>query len=860
MDQFIPHNIAQLLIHPHLLLIRKHHRRIVEGPVTQTVITHNATYQAGDLDAYDSDCDDFSTAKAVLMANFLVTDQMFSLCLSMIFSRSIRHEIDADNRTKVDTSKALDASLVDTESSRTKSKEHDTSNSLGNDAHDDVVDIRPIYDEEPMAEVQTTAEINVFAIGQQHFEQPEFNNEGEVVQNAKECHDTCPLPAIVTDSHIPEHSYQSLEYENSCLKKTVAQFQKDFSRMEAHCVNLELKYQNQVLNKGQQSQFLKEKSNEAKVKHDTEKCVFSANHDSCLTKLLNEVNSRAKVPSNKRTNRNKPVEPISVPNKQERQIPKVHRFSIQKTSVVPKKTMTLGTCLRWKPTGEIFKKVGLRWVPTRKIFASSTTKVDSEPLIGSNADITNQYECEQTLDISAGTLNLSACTSFNPQEEGLKVCLELGIRDHSNEVSNLKLVPNVVPPADKATTTRQALELLFHHHITMLRSTLAPPTCHVEESEGSGMSGARSTSSDSITPLSPNHPLTYTTLALVPILCGTARMAMRVPLAMSPGLFAGIAEVAAMSDSAFRKSEEDEEVEDILDSDSESEDAEDEGPTTEDEDPVAGDEGLVVGVEGPESDGFGLEEEEAVLEGQQRAASVVETTVSAPLGLRYGVLRRRELALEGDHVYSMFEVGQGSGSVPEPERSEKTPPSPEWTSSLLPISPSPSVVPSPISSPMIPLTVPSLIALPMATSTATIPVNEDQFIKVGAQLELYRSILQDHTQHLDAMPPILFAKIDRDVRELYTTSGAVRDEIFSQRYRFRSLKHEQERTAMTFGALWRPVRALEAWAGRVDTRMTDMSRAGILKSVDLVSFLMKAEKLTSVGYFWRKTVSVQLGV
>ncbi|GJY86602.1 retrovirus-related pol polyprotein from transposon TNT 1-94 [Tanacetum coccineum] len=42
---------------------------IAEGPVTQTVITHNAAYQADDLDAYDSNCDDFSTAKAVLMAN-----------------------------------------------------------------------------------------------------------------------------------------------------------------------------------------------------------------------------------------------------------------------------------------------------------------------------------------------------------------------------------------------------------------------------------------------------------------------------------------------------------------------------------------------------------------------------------------------------------------------------------------------------------------------------------------------------------------------------------------------------------------------------------------------------------------------
>ncbi|GJW95101.1 hypothetical protein Tco_0174773 [Tanacetum coccineum] len=103
---------------------------------------------------------------------------------------------------------------------------------------------------------------------QQHTEQPEFNNEGEVDQNAEQCHDTCPLPAKLTDNQTTELSNQSLESENICLKKTVAQFQKDFLRMEAHCVNLELKYQNQALKEGQHGQFSKVKSNEAKVKHD----------------------------------------------------------------------------------------------------------------------------------------------------------------------------------------------------------------------------------------------------------------------------------------------------------------------------------------------------------------------------------------------------------------------------------------------------------------------------------------------------------------------------------------------------------------------------------------------------------------
>nr|GEU41507.1 copia protein [Tanacetum cinerariifolium] len=40
-----------------------------EGQATQTVITHNATYQADDLDAYDFDCDELNTAKVALMAN-----------------------------------------------------------------------------------------------------------------------------------------------------------------------------------------------------------------------------------------------------------------------------------------------------------------------------------------------------------------------------------------------------------------------------------------------------------------------------------------------------------------------------------------------------------------------------------------------------------------------------------------------------------------------------------------------------------------------------------------------------------------------------------------------------------------------
>ncbi|GJZ04727.1 hypothetical protein Tco_0538002 [Tanacetum coccineum] len=134
-------------------------------------------------------------------------------------------------------------------------------------------------------------------------------------------------------------------------------------------------------------------------------------------------------------------------------------------------------------------------------------------------------------------------------------------------------------------------------------------------------------------------------------------------------------------------------------------------------------------------------------------------------------------------------------TYPPPAPPVQTPPLPYWTPSSLPISLSHFDVPLPVSSPLISLTFPS----PMATPTATIPVNKDQFIEVGAQLELYWSILQDHTHRLDAMPPTLFVEIDRD---------------------------EQERAVMTFGALWRPMLALEAWVGHVDTWMASMLWAG----------------------------------
>ncbi|GKA04903.1 hypothetical protein Tco_0684023, partial [Tanacetum coccineum] len=47
----------------------QHDPRVPDGQAVQTIIPKNAAFQTEDLDTYDSDCDDVSNSKAVLMAN-----------------------------------------------------------------------------------------------------------------------------------------------------------------------------------------------------------------------------------------------------------------------------------------------------------------------------------------------------------------------------------------------------------------------------------------------------------------------------------------------------------------------------------------------------------------------------------------------------------------------------------------------------------------------------------------------------------------------------------------------------------------------------------------------------------------------
>ncbi|GKC45652.1 hypothetical protein Tco_1063374 [Tanacetum coccineum] len=145
-----------------------------------------------------------------------------------------------------------------------------------------------------------------------------------------------------------------------------------------------------------------------------------------------------------------------------------------------------------------------------------------------------------------------------------------------------------------------------------------------------------------------------------------------------------------------------------------------------------------------EDKGLDSEGEEAAPEGQQQQASPIEvTTADRPLGLGYGAARHRVLEL-AEEIAPNIEINPLSCVLVQ------TLTSPEWSSGSLLVSPASLSIPSPVAS-------------PMTTSAATIAVDEDVFLEVGVQLELYKSILHDHTQRLDALPPTLLEGHGRDI-------------------------------------------------------------------------------------------------
>ncbi|GJS74331.1 hypothetical protein Tco_0707172 [Tanacetum coccineum] len=398
--------------------------------------------------------------------------------------------------SKVDLGKELDVGLVVMESNGTELEVQDDSSRSGNDTNGDDVDIRPIYDEEPMAEkvkgnsVDTkfaktsvlgkrvlqslrnqsvVRQLNAFKSERPPMSKPRFASQVDGNNN---------LTKLVTQHYLPKRrasAFAKLDpmiasssprnssknmprfssndmvhnhYLDEARKKTQerdrnsktsvmpsARFQStaDDSKQKpmsnnpktrslfaskSSCVTLNVVPL--VDHSRNSSPFSDSKHFVCSTCH---KCVFNANHDAYIIKLLNEMNSRAKIQSHNTRISSKPVEQKSHTQKSSRQIFTGYSFSPNKSSTVYEKTSPR-SCLRWKLTGRIFDIVGIRWIPTGKLLDSCTSKVDSKPLHDSNVDISKIHEFKQTLD-------LNACTSTNVQK---KQSIDLSAEVHASDI------------------------------------------------------------------------------------------------------------------------------------------------------------------------------------------------------------------------------------------------------------------------------------------------------------------------------------------------------------------------------------------------------------------------------------------
>nr|GEU72284.1 hypothetical protein [Tanacetum cinerariifolium] len=325
---------------------------------------------------------------------------------------------DVVKRGKVVLSKALGASLVVNECSRTKSDEHITSSNSGTYiTHVMDTDILPVNDQEPSAEEKgftiaasknelrkitrnsmntkfakpsilgkpvlqplrnksVVRQSTVYRSERSKFSKPWFSSQVDVNNVLSKPVTPHYLPKVRKFMFVkPNHVIASGSSRNS----TRESYGSNDMPHSYYLEEAKKKTQYKIMNHKpsvMHTTSLQNTTNGSKIKPRSNnqtsrslpvpkssrgmlKCVFNANHDDCITKFLKEVNSCAKVQSPKPRNNIKPTKRIPNVNKSERWISKGYKFSPNKSSAVYEKPNTPRSCLRWKPTGRIFKTAHL---------------------------------------------------------------------------------------------------------------------------------------------------------------------------------------------------------------------------------------------------------------------------------------------------------------------------------------------------------------------------------------------------------------------------------------------------------------------------------------------------------------------
>nr|GEW75004.1 hypothetical protein [Tanacetum cinerariifolium] len=342
-----------------------------------------------------------------------------------------------------------------------------------NDTNDDDADIKPTYDEEPMAEVQLNAKCNIFAIGQQHTDQPEIINEGRVDHNKAKIKKE--IDVLETINIELEHKVANFRKENKTLKKHYKDLYDSIKIIRTKTIkqttslltnNADLKAQIQekvfaIAALKNDLRKLKRNSVDTKFAKTSVlgKPILQLLRNQSVVRHPDAFKSERPQMSKQRfasqvdvnNNLSRPITQHCLPKKRESIFAKpdhmiatssyrnssknMLRFSSNdmvqnsyleearrkthernrnsKSSMmhtVSPQTTAKDSKPKPRSINQTSRSLPSRWIPTGKLFDSCTSKVDSEPPHGSNVDISKIHECKQTLDLSAGI-------SINVQKE-----------------------------------------------------------------------------------------------------------------------------------------------------------------------------------------------------------------------------------------------------------------------------------------------------------------------------------------------------------------------------------------------------------------------------------------------------------
>nr|GEU43459.1 hypothetical protein [Tanacetum cinerariifolium] len=289
---------------------------ILNGQAAQTTIPNIATFQTEDLDVYDSDCDDISNAKAVLMAslsnygsNVILEIKPTLYDDSVIYSQHAASPVVNDEKILI---------LEEVSRSKMLAKQNDPM------SKEKKVNTTPI----------NYVELNLLSkdFGKCFVPQQElFAEQAFWLQTLHHNTDQSALSPVKIEA--PKELPKITAYmQNKNVRISYTPISNMKNKVKVQCKKVE--------SKSNKKNRVKDPICDANVKHTMlnvnseliyvkcKQCMFDANHDVCFFDFVNDVNVRSKSKSAK----------------------KIQQHNI------------------WKPTGKVFTEVGYKWKPIGRLF------------------------------------------------------------------------------------------------------------------------------------------------------------------------------------------------------------------------------------------------------------------------------------------------------------------------------------------------------------------------------------------------------------------------------------------------------------------------------------------------------------